>query len=279
MAFEQKEIRFKRKKENITHLQSRFDYRISQAKIINDFVYYELAKSINKIGYDTKLVELFINNESKGIYLKRNVLREGFLRWNKLMPVNIYKGEQKRYADIHIGAMNNFVHNQQGWQKISFLNSMEENDFSDLELFLQNLIEAQSSRVKMKEILDYDNLENFSDFASFQIITQSVVFDNFHNARLIIDPWSGQKHFVVHDGSYTEEYAINNRFDETLYDRNQLTRILSDSSEFLNKTYEKTLYNINEKKVLDKIIDELEKIKKISDKLQKRFGSYSKKIS
>tara|TARA_B100001175_G_C19513816_1_gene645755 strand:- start:2621 stop:5260 length:2640 start_codon:yes stop_codon:yes gene_type:complete len=261
--FEQKEIRFKRKKKNIRDLQRRFDYRISQAKIINDFVYYQLAKSINKIGYDTKLVELFINNEPNGIYLKRNVLREGFLRWNKLMPVNIYKGEQKRYSDKNIGSTNNFFHNPSSWQKISYLNSMKENDFSDLELFLQNLIDAQSSKAKMKEILDYENLDNFSNYASFQIITQSITFDNFHNARLIIDPWSGQKHFVVHDGSYTEDFIIDGRtFDVTLYDKNQWARVLSESSKFLNKTYEKTFYNLNEKKVLDKVILELEKNKK-----------------
>ena len=76
-------------------MQLRFDYRMSQAKIINDYVYYRLAKLINKIGYDVKLLEVYINNKSKGIYLKRNVLREGFLRANKLMPVNIYKVSKK----------------------------------------------------------------------------------------------------------------------------------------------------------------------------------------
>ena len=38
-----------------------------------------------------------------------------------------------------------------------------------------------------------NNLEHFADVAAFQIITQFVVFDNFHNIRITLDPWSGKK--------------------------------------------------------------------------------------
>ena len=48
---------------------------------------------------DINEVEKSINNKTKGIYIERGVLREDFLRRNKLMPVNIYRGEQLRYDD------------------------------------------------------------------------------------------------------------------------------------------------------------------------------------
>ena len=42
---------------------------------------------------EVKLVELFVNNQSHGVYLEKERLDENFLRRNKIMPVNLYKGE------------------------------------------------------------------------------------------------------------------------------------------------------------------------------------------
>ncbi len=277
--FEQKEIRIKRKKKNVDNMQLRFDYRMSQAKIINDYVYYRLAKLINKIGYDVKLLEVYINNKSKGIYLKRNVLREGFLRANKLMPVNIYKGEQKRYSDRHVDLASNYFHNSSLWQKISYLNSMDKNDFSDLDLFLSNLIKANSSKVEMDNFLAFGNLDSFSNFAAFQIITHSIVFDNFHNARLIIDPWSGKKYFVTHDGSFAEKFEpkIAN-FDYFFYHKNQVFRVLSENSIFLDEVFKKVDNFVNNEKVIDQLIDELNIIKDDFKKSFKRdIGHYQRR--
>ncbi|MDB4613618.1 right-handed parallel beta-helix repeat-containing protein, partial [Candidatus Pelagibacter sp.] len=277
--FEQKEIRIKRKKKNVDNMQLRFDYRMSQVKIINDYVYYRLAKLINKIGYDVKLLEVYINNESKGIYLKRNVLREGFLRANKLMPVNIYKGEQKRYSDRHVDLASNYFHNSSLWQKISYLNSMDKDDFSDLDLFLSNLIKANSSKEEMKNLIDFGNLDSFSNFAAFQIITHSIVFDNVHNARLIIDPWSGKKYFITHDGSFAEEFEPKIAdFDYFFYHKNHVFRILSENSIFLNEVFKKLDNFVNKEKVIDQLIDELNKVKDDFKKSFKRdVGNYQRR--
>ena len=89
----------------------------------------------------------------------------------------------------------------------------------------KSIVPAEGLVFKYKgKILDYENIDNFADLAAFQIITQSITFDNFHNARLIIDPWSGQKHFVVHDGDYNEKFRISGYpFDFALYDKNQFS--------------------------------------------------------
>ena len=63
---------------------------------------YKFAKKLNLLVSDVRLVELYVNNKSLGIFIERERLNESFLRRNKIMPVNLYKGEASRNSERKI---------------------------------------------------------------------------------------------------------------------------------------------------------------------------------
>ena len=60
------------------------------------------------IFYD--LVEVYVNGESRGLYIQQEKIDESFLRKNKLMPTNIYKGENHA-TEFYIGLNRNLFNN------------------------------------------------------------------------------------------------------------------------------------------------------------------------
>ena len=91
--FHQKSIRLKTRKNELINGKRYFEYKPSQRDILNDYIAYKFAKKLNLLVSDVRLVELLINDNSKGIFIERERLNESFLRRNKIMPVNFYKGE------------------------------------------------------------------------------------------------------------------------------------------------------------------------------------------
>ena len=274
--FEQKEIRYKLHKKKIKNKIRYYDYATTQNELINNYIYFKLAEKMIKSSYDVQLVEVFLNNQSKGIYIERNPLNESFLRRKKFMPVNLYKGENYRYDDKSIGLENNLFHNAGLWQKISILNSMKIDDFSDLENFLDLIRESKESEVKMNELLDFNNLEIFSNFGAFQILTQAIVVDYDHNLRLIIDPWSGLKHIIPHDDSINMDMNKNNiKLD---FFNNDLFSSLSLSSVYLEKKYQRTYNILNNEKIIDLMINEIEKLReKFNISFKRDIGTIQRK--
>ena len=76
--FHQKAIRVKTKKSKIIDRKRYFEYRISQRRILDDYVAYIFAKKLNLLVSDVRLVELIINNKSSGIFVERERLNESF---------------------------------------------------------------------------------------------------------------------------------------------------------------------------------------------------------
>ena len=56
----------------------------------------KIAKKLKLLVSEVKLVELFVNDKSAGIYIEKEKLNESFLRRNKIMPINLYKGEAQQ---------------------------------------------------------------------------------------------------------------------------------------------------------------------------------------
>jgi len=255
--FDQKEIRIKYSKKKTIINRRYYDYRISQTPVLSDYLFFKLANKIIKPAYDIKLVELFINNKSKGIHIERGVLREDFLRRNKLMPVNIYRGEQLRYDDKNLGLEVNLFDNIGLWRKTSYLNYIDKNDYSDLNLFLDKINKSSTSSNALKSLMDYENLDILSTFGAFEIITQTRSIDNYHNHRFILDPWSGSNYIFVHDGSYN----IHNDKIELDHVSDDLSEILTLSSEYLLSKYKKTYQLLNNDKVIESVINEINSLR------------------
>ncbi|MDC0854821.1 right-handed parallel beta-helix repeat-containing protein [Candidatus Pelagibacter sp.] len=255
--FDQKEIRIKYSKKKTINNRRYYDYRISQTPVLSDYLYFKLANKIIKPAYDVKLVELFINNKSKGIHIERGVLREDFLRRNKLMPVNIYRGEQLRYEDKNLGLEAKLFDNVGLWKKTSYLNYIDKDDYSDLNLFLDKINKSSTSSNALKSLLDYENLDILSTFGAFQIISQAPTKDNYHNQRFILDPWSGSNYIFVHDGSYissNDNIALDFVADDMM-------EVLTTSSEYLLSKYIKTYELLNDDNVIENMINEINLVK------------------
>lgn len=255
--FEQKEIRIKYSKRKTVNNRRYYDYRISQEPVLNDYLYFKLANKIIKPSYDVKLVELFINNKTKGIYIERGVLREDFLRRNKLMPVNIYRGEQLRYDDKSVDLETKLFDNVSLWEKTSYLNYIDKNDYSDLEFFFNKIKKSATNHNAFKSLIDYENLDILSSFGAFQILSQSISKDNYHNQRFILDPWSGNNYLFVHDGGYN---SSNDRI-KLDFISDDLMEILNINSEYLLSKYKKTYDLLNKKKITEHLIDEINLVK------------------
>ena len=101
--FHQKAIRVKTKKSEIINRKRYFEYKPSQRRLLDDYVAYIFAKKLGLLVSDVRLVEMFINNKSSGIFIERERLNESFLRRNKIMPVNLYKGEASRNSEKKLG--------------------------------------------------------------------------------------------------------------------------------------------------------------------------------
>ena len=97
--FNQKAIRIKTKKSETINRRRYFDYRPSQNKVLDEYVAFKMAKKLNLLVPEVRLVELFINDKSSGIYMEKERLNESFLRRNKIMPINLYKGEASRNSE------------------------------------------------------------------------------------------------------------------------------------------------------------------------------------
>ena len=282
--FEQKEIRVRFKKKNTIDNRRYFDYRISQSKIINDYAYFKLAEKIINPSYKVRLVELFINNTSKGIHIERGVLNEEFLRRSKLMPVNTYKGEQLRYDDKNLGLENNLFDNAGLWEKLSTFNLIEKTSYSDLENFLEKIRKASSDHNDRKLLLDYGNLNILSKFGAFQILTQTGTKDNYHNQRIILDPWSGLNNIFVHDGTIVDENDNEKLILDFIND--DLFEVLITDNEFNLNKYRMVYELINKENIIEKIVNELNLIRdnfyisyeRDIGKIQRRYHVLGKNI-
>ena len=62
-----------------------------------------LALKSKILAPNVQPVELILNEEKKGLYLELEHFNENYLRRNKIMPVNFYKGESSKIIFIVIG--------------------------------------------------------------------------------------------------------------------------------------------------------------------------------
>lgn len=258
--FHQKAIRVKTKKSEMINRKRYFEYKPSQRRLLDDYIAYVFAKKLNLLVSDVRLVEMFVNNKSSGIFIERERLNESFLRRNKVMPVNLYKGEASRNSEKKIGLATNLDENPGLWEKISILNSVNLNDYSDLEKFTNNIRESGNSNEKLKKLLKHGNGEILARTAILEILLYQAINDNTHNRRLSIDVWSGKKYIIPHDFSYNRTEISHEDFNLD-FCSTRLFCILNQSSDFLNLKYDILHHVIKEEKIFEEIIEHLEDIK------------------
>jgi len=94
---EKKSIRLKTKKSQLFNRQRYFEYfPLSVQKYMSS----KIAQDIGVLVAQSKLVELYVNGQSDGVFVEKERINENFLRRNMLMPVNLYKGENQNSETI-----------------------------------------------------------------------------------------------------------------------------------------------------------------------------------
>ena len=258
--FDQKSIRFKTKKKELLNRQRYFEYQTSQQNPLNIYIAKKIAHEMDLLISKPVLIEMIINGKSSGIYVQRERLNEGFLRRSKIMPINIYKGEQVN-NEYKIGLNNDLFNNVGLWSKLAYLNSMNVNDNTDLKNFFYKIKRSQNSLDELDNLFNNFNADIWSNSSVYQILTQTLMGNNVHNNRISIDPWSGSVNLIPQDPFFNVK---NFDFDEIILENsnNFLFQTINKSSYFINLKYEK-LYNVlKNKKILDNQIKNLNNIKK-----------------
>ena len=149
--FEKKSIRIRFKKNEMIKRQRYFEYWPLDLQISSSANLAKMAGvNISKI----RLVELYINDESDGIFMELERLDENFLRRNKFMPVNLYKGENYN-SETKIGLDRNLYNNSGLWKKNAVFNKKESSDKSDLKKFLISLKQSTYDMERFNEFFSY----------------------------------------------------------------------------------------------------------------------------
>jgi len=258
--FDYKSIRIKTKKSEIVNRRRFFEYKASQYKVLDEYVAFKIAKKLGLLVSEVRLVELFVNDKSAGIYMEKEKLNESFLRRNKIMPINLYKGEASRNSEKKIGLELNLDQNPGLWKKISFLNSVDEDDYTDLIRLSKNIRNAENSPNELNKILKFENTDLFARASILEILINSYIANYDHNRRAAIDVWSGILHIIPHDINYERKKISEENFKSDKSATN-LFYVINQSSNFLNAKYETLFKVVKEEKIFDEIIQDLEILK------------------
>ncbi len=235
-----KTFRIKTKKNELIDGFRRFDFYTLKAE---QFFPYIISEKMNLINQSAKLYEVYINGESHGLYVRHEKMDELFLRKNKIMPVNLYKGSNNNVA-AHIGLNQNLFNNAEMWTKLAIFNQQELKDKSDLEKFFFSL----NSNKLDASLNGYIDIDYFSRFEAFLTLTQNDHHWWKDNMRLIVDPWNGYVTQILTD-------PLTRKYENFYIDfaANDLSAYLNKNTEFIHKKYNWLYYYIKQKNIFNDI--------------------------
>ena len=237
------------------------------------FFPYLISKEMNLLTPEFKLVEVYFNGESKGLYLEVVKLDEMFLRKENLMPVNIYKGENHA-TEFHLGLNRNLFNNPSMWSKLAVFNQENIINNTDLGNFFKTLMLNQAK--PDSSLGEHIDLDYFSKFDAFLTLTSNVHHDWFHNMRLILDPWSGKVTQLITDPSIISIHnlkTLNNSLSEGPdldFSSNDLNSFLNKNVEYVHKKYKWLYYFLTEKDVTLPVKEYFESLKNDLTKVSKK---------
>jgi len=226
---------------------------------LNKYVSGRIANQIGLISPNYDLIELFINEKSSGIYIQSEHINENFLRRNKLMPVNIYKGEQILTETV-IGTTGDLFNSTSIWDKIAFFNRSSDQDNSDLEFFLNLINRSEFDDDAYTKLFEKIDLNQWSIFAAYQILTQNYHNDYGHNMRLIFDSWTGKIYPLLQDPVIGLKIFNTGKINPEI-SSHSLLRFLNRNNLFIHSKYEKLYRYLTKDSVIEnqiKLLNEIE---------------------
>ena len=251
-----KSWRIKTKKSQLFNSRRVINYVFPQTEdMIEEAVISKLALKVGVLAPKVVPVELFVNDKSRGILYEWEHLDELFLRSNKIMPVNLYKGDTDR--GLPLGLATNLFQSPSLWSKISQNNRYEESDRRDLERFFNHIRKAASSPKDYEELKKMAPHHVWARFAAFQVLTQSWHNNTGSNQRLIIDDQSGEVAPVLWDTGFSNTFRDGYHFN---FDSQPLLNLYLRDSAFIfmkiNYLYELVVED-QVLKTVDEFVDEI----------------------
>ena len=138
-GFARKSWRFKTSKKNIHEGINKFNLIIPKSvDMLPNHMSYTLAKIMGLLAPESKLVDFSVNGKYKGPRLFVEQIDESFLRKNKRMPNDIYKGDNIGQAKF-TGVDTRLFQNASIWEKPSYNNHYDKNNQYPLQVLLDEI--------------------------------------------------------------------------------------------------------------------------------------------
>ena len=243
---DKKSWRVKRKKSDLKNGVRVFNYSLPRdSSLINTYMGYFVANKMNIPAPKFKFVEIYINDKYEGLYLETQHIDENFLRMNKIMPVNIYKGTPSR-TDKPFNQDVDLFNNPYLWEKNAIYNARDSSNYMDLERFLKLVRSSVNDIEEMKELEKVADIKKWANFSAYETIMQSWHNYEKNNMYLISDPWIGEFYPIAYDTIFNDTKP-NVDIDEPINMDNAahaLMEVYTNNSKFLFEKY----------KILDELI-------------------------
>lgn len=228
--FGKKSWRIKTRKSRLIDRVRVFNYIVPQTEtMLSEYLANETALDAGLLAAKGRMVELFVNDQSRGAHVEFEHLDESFLRNNKLMPIDLYKGEQF-HSERAFRTDHDMFNNPALWTKVSVNNSAPEDDFTNLAYALNLIRQAENSAVDFEKLKRVAPFEHWARFSAFQVLAQSMHNDENHNMRLAYDNWRGQLLPISHDTGFNPDKVNGYFLEEPI--GHTLLRLYQRSSDF-----------------------------------------------
>ncbi len=174
-----KSWRIKTKKDQLINSNRKVNFVVSKGSepLSNHLLSYKLSKNLGLLTPDTELRSFSINGKFNGYRMMLEQIDENFLRKNKRMPNDIYKGDIEGQSKIK-GVNAKLFLNSSIWEKESSNNHYP---LVSKQPLSQLLIDIGSNNFKL-----YDK-NSFVAFATLIDLTASFHYDTTHNWKLLYD--------------------------------------------------------------------------------------------
>ena len=229
--FEKKSLRLKLRKSRLREGTRVFNYLSAQSGFqLDEHIAFEIARAVDQLTPKSRPVEMFINDNSRGVMVETERLDESFLRNRNIMPVNIRASNSTpTLCRTDRGLFENAAFGQ-SWR----LQSIAKETRTDLEFVFDLIRKGEVDPAQFERLLERTPVSDWASFAAYQVLVQSLHNDSVHNMRLISDVWRGQILPVPYDvglGLPDTPTLLPIQIDAASHD---LLRVLHYSSRFLD---------------------------------------------
>lgn len=222
--YPQKSWRFKSSKKKLNNGIHKLNFITPKGvEILNNHLSYKLAKKLNLLAADSEIITLAVNNQFNGLKLMAEQIDESFLRKNRRMPNDIYKGDNIGSKKV-LGASVSLIHTPSIWGKAAYNNHYPKDSKKPLE---ELLITENSSLF---------DVESFARFSSLIDLINTYHYDNSHNWIFSYDHYYEKMYPIIWDPvGWWVDWA--DRTDINIISSDILKRLYRDY-QFLYKKYE-----------------------------------------